>query len=63
MKKKNAQIQSLHPQIGLQIWSRKRFRPHPTSNFHLHFQPPRKNISVEVRPRGWRKNKNKNKNK
>jgi hypothetical protein len=30
MKKKNAQIESLYPQIwGLEIWSRKRFRPPP----------------------------------
>jgi hypothetical protein len=30
MKKKNAQIQSVYPQIwGLEIWTRKCFRPHP----------------------------------
>jgi hypothetical protein len=47
MKKKNAQIESLHPQIwGLQIWSKKRFHPYPTSNPHSHFQPSRKNISA-----------------
>jgi hypothetical protein len=46
-KKKNAQIQSLYPQIwGLEIWLRKRFRPHPTSTPHSHVQPPRKNGSA-----------------
>ena len=35
MKKKNAQIKALHPQIwGLEIWSRKCFYPHPTSTPH-----------------------------
>jgi hypothetical protein len=46
-KKKNTQIQSLYPQIsGLEIWSRKCFRPHPTSTPHSHFQPPSKNLSA-----------------
>jgi hypothetical protein len=59
MKKKNAQIESLYPQLwGLEIWSRKRFCPHPTSAPHLHFEPPRKNISVQVRPRGQEKKTN-----
>jgi hypothetical protein len=52
-KKKNAQIQSLYPQIwGLEIWSRKCFLPHPISTPHSHFQPPRKNVSAYVRPCG-----------
>jgi hypothetical protein len=39
--KKNAQIE-LNPQIwGLEIWSIKRIRPHPTSTPHLHFEPPK----------------------
>jgi hypothetical protein len=46
-KKKNAQIQSLFLQIWrLEIWSRKCFRLHPRSTPHLHFQPPRKNVSA-----------------
>jgi hypothetical protein len=44
MKKKNAQTQSLLPQIwGLEIWSRKCFRPQPGSTSRPHLHLPRKN--------------------